>query len=351
MINRLVNTALKLLISWVVLCPLAVAFTLNLDVRDNQVIALNAMQTSTGATLTDWDAVPGLAPAKKWFPVLTPISTTLTLVNPTKGVTISVTVDITGLEFQFPAGFISTSNPWVQGQVCDESFAKGSTITLSTSFLSTGNECSSELILTTKSNAGETPFLFSRPIFNLSKIKNEILGKKIPKGNYNGFISYPLKYFYFNDSGVFSYRVFNKSFGINLNYRPDYIESITMPALTTINPNYNTQAQQASGSAIIPVTANGYFEYGLKMHLEDRAYMLKNTNGRSIPYSLNCNTCNVQSLISRGKLMQTTFEHSRGSSDDFVRFDLEVFFQNVSVEDIDSGLYRDELTIYFEVDY
>ncbi|WP_345872232.1 hypothetical protein [Shewanella algae] len=335
----------------VVFSPRSLSWTLNLDVRDNQVIALNAIPAKTGYfTLSDWDAAPNLVPVKEWFPVLSPLQATIEVINHT-GEIMQLPIEIQGLEFQFPNGFsvIKNSNP--QGAMCNVSTTNGNIMVLASGLGAITSECSGQQTLTTYSNPAKSPFLFSRPIFYLDKIKQELVDRKLKRGNYNGLVSYPLKYFYFNGQGVFSYRVITKTFGININYRPDYIENVTMPSLVQIEPIYNTKNQQASGSAKIPVSAAGYFEYGLKMYLEDRDYSLKHMNGRKIPYSLICDTCSSSLLISQGTLIQSAFTHASNSSKELIKFDLEVSFKDISVADIESGNYRDELTIFFEVDY
>ncbi|PBQ29882.1 hypothetical protein [Shewanella algae] len=335
----------------VVFSPRSLSWTLNLDVRDNQVIALNAIPAQTGKfTISDWDTAPNLVPAKEWFPVLSPLQATIEVINHT-GEIIKLPIEIQGLEFQFPNGFSIIQNDNPQGDICNVSTANGNVMVLASGLGAITSECSAQQTLTTYSNPAKSPFLFNRPIFDLDKIKSELVGRKLKRGNYNGLIAYPLKYFYFNGQGVFSYRVINKTFGININYRPDYIENITMPRLVKMEPIYNTKTQQASGSAKIPVSAAGYFEYGLKMYLENRDYTLKHMNGHKIPYSLICDTCSSSLLISQGVLFHPEFTHTSNGNKELIKFDLEVSFKDISVADIESGKYRDELTIFFEVDY
>lgn len=335
----------------VVFSPRSLSWTLNLDVRDNQVIALNAIPAQTGYfTLSDWDAAPNLVPAKEWFPVLSPLQATIEVSNHT-GEIVQLPIEIQGLEFQFPNGFSVIKNITPHGDTCSVSNTNGNVMVLTSGLGTIINECSGQQALTTNSNPAKSPFLFSRPIFHLDKIKQELVGRKLQRGNYRGLIAYPLKYFYFNGQGVFTYRVITKTLGININYRPDYIENVTIPSLVKIDPIYNTKTQQASGNAKIPVSAIGYFEYGLKMYLEDRDYSLTHMNGRKIPYSLVCDTCSSSLLISQGALLQSEFTHASNSSNELIKFDLEVSFENISVADIESGNYRDNLTIFFEVDY
>ncbi|WP_345881666.1 hypothetical protein [Shewanella algae] len=326
----------------------AAAYTLNLDFRDGRVRAINAIPMGNGYTLSDWEISSGLAPTSGWFPEFSGYAGDLTLTD-AKGGTITLPISLIGLQFKYSDSFLGQANDLAQGSTCDVSIDNGSIIEVGSS--SPTSSCSSNTILKTTDNSLWSPFSFTRPIFNFESIEAALSSGANLAGTYIGAISYPVRYFYINDQNILTYRVLNKSFGISLTYKPDYIESVTMPSLVKIEPIYDKLAKTISGSAKIPVVATGFFEYGLRMHLDERAYNLTNSDGLIIPYSLTCNTCNVTSLITQGVLQQVTFTHPVSGNKELINFDLDVSIDNASGANLETGSYSDNLTIYFEVDY
>lgn len=366
----------KAIIKGVYLCLAVIsmqasAYTLNLSVKGNQITFDNAYQTDSSDiyTLSDWQPIGNLTPTNSWQPdMMTSSATEFKLTGPS-GTEVIVPIKIVGAEYNIGGNSsISTSPAIVSGSSCGTSTLSSDAIQFKTTNLPSNagfsfGECVSDKSYQTDKVV--QPFYFLRPDFHIdtdgliSALSKA--GSPVP-GQYSGSIPVSLRY-YFIENGTLTYRVLpSGTFNVRINYIPEVLTEIIADSRKDIIPTYNTSSHTASGETIFNVIANGYFQSGIKMTFQDRAYNLTQVTDDSdpdnviygeseIPYYIRCDACSVASIVENGVLQENAkspVEYEIEGPLESFSFNLKVGYENISAETVNTGMYMDTFTILFE---
>jgi hypothetical protein len=347
------------------------AYTLNVNVKGNNVTYNNALALGGDQyTLTDWTAINNLMPTNQWQPALmTTNNNQLTLVGP--GGDVVLPIHFTGSEYNL-GGVVGASDenaPLVSGNVCaDRSGFDGSVVTLSSGVPDgvghSSEICQAGFSISTTQNV--QPFYFTRPIFSLNSqnlmAAFDSLPNKVP-GQYIGSISLNNRY-YFIENGVLTYRqLSSQMFTVQINYSPQFITNISVDAQKNIIPVYDTILHKASGSVDFNIKATGYFQSGIQMVFDPtKKYLLTKIqdgsspdnvrlDSKSIPYFIRCRECSTNSIVENGIIQSSAIppvKYEVDSSTEMLEFNLNVGYEGVSSEEIETGTYMDTFTVVFE---
>lgn len=199
------------------------------------------------------------------------------------------------------------------------------------------------------------PFEKYKPILSLEK--NNVINafKSKPSGVYSGTISGVMRYgFIVNAEGnALTYRNIPVTFSLQIQYESNVINNITVLGNGHISPQYNTLAHTAKGSTGYKITANGYFDEGIRFRFVTKNsddYTLKSVTGgvKDIPYSIECLGCANTLLIDKGnEVNPKTWNEVKGIGNS-IPFNLKIFYDDVSVNDVNEDIYRDNFTLMLE---
>ncbi|HGS4463342.1 TPA: hypothetical protein ACMDOB_003213 [Vibrio metschnikovii] len=308
-------------------------------ITGNKVDWIGTMKLSVGNLYapTGWDIIHNLEATQHWRPATHAAATPgqLNLSGPSGSV--STDIKVVGLEYNM--GNLKPNQTGNAGS-CEVLSMSDSTVAL------LGESCRSNLEFTYTSKAN--PFYFIRPIVQVNE--SELLSnfKGMDMGKYIGSISLIARYEYYTSSGALTYRNVPYAFEVELDYQPSYLTSVTVLGNGVIEPVYNTQEHTVSGSTRFNVNASGYFNNGIELRFINRDYILAGPS--KIPYSIQCQgACSATSIVKEGVLLHESVVVSEGQRNmRNIDFLLDVGYENVHKDQVETGIYNDTITIVFE---
>lgn len=336
-----------LLCSVFFLSPLAHSLTLNANLTGEQLVWKNGIRVNDYLTSSNWQVLGGLPPTKEWTPgtFIAKPQEEIVLSNGTDKVTIPI--DVSGMQFglgaaanKFPERVDTSSSACSQFQLRDATAAV------------VGSGCSAGVAY--KGAEYYTPFQFSRPLvkFSDSEVVKAFGNSGVPEGVYSGHITVSPFYMYRSQGGAWTYRQFGPTpLSVRVRYIPSFLTNIQVLGNGLMTPAYDTKNHKVSGLTGFKVKANGLFTSGVKLTFDDRpkgGYKLQHSEiNSSIAYDVRCQACTKQQIIQDGTLQLPNAETIVQGSGSLIAFDLLVEFES-DVSDVESGLYTDNLVVYFE---
>ncbi|PSW20631.1 hypothetical protein C9I98_07215 [Photobacterium sanctipauli] len=315
---------------------------------------LNGMKQGDHVTLSNWQVMGNLQPTSEWVPgtfIGTPPKE-LEMTSDTGG-DVTVPISVIGLEYGLgqASGIFTQQGPAHPSyNICDDVSRTSGTARL------IGSNCTAPFSYLSE---GElyTPFQFARPILSVDEqdLVNAFRSKKQPSGVYVGTARVTPAYLFRSPTGNWTYRnAVSVPVTVQIRYEAANLESIEVLGNGVMPAEYDTANHQVSGSTEFIVKAQGYFTEGLQMTFMDDGdgeFELDHTDtslDASIPYSITCDDCDENRIISEGKLLLTdgeTYVPGEGNSIEFV---LRAHYNNIGAEQVETGNYSDAVIVLFE---
>ncbi|WP_217520379.1 hypothetical protein [Vibrio metschnikovii] len=328
-----------IILSYIILPFFSHAAAMRGSIIGNKVDWIGAIKIS-GSNLyapTGWDIINNLEATDHWIPATHTgvTSMQLNLYGPNRVVTTAIKV--VGLEYNM--GSLKPNQSGSSGN-CSVLSMTDSTVAL------LGESCRSNLDFTYSSRAN--PFYFTRPIIEINEVDLLSDFNGVEMGKYNGSISLVGRYEYYTASGTLTYRNVPYTFEIELDYQPSYLTSVTILGDGVINPVYNIQEHTVSGSTSFNIDANGYFNNGIKLSFFNRDYILDGPT--KIPYSIKCRgACSANNIVNDGLLVNESIIISEGEINiKNINFLLDIGYERIYKDQVETGNYNDVITIIFE---
>ena len=331
------------------LTPLAIAATLHGEIEGVDLRWNNGQVSGDYVTLSNWSPMSGLEPTHEWVPgtFLSATSDKMVLQGPAGDVEIDFKVS--GIEYglgQANAHFTDRGTGF-PGSRCDVSIQQSGTAKV------LGSNCSAnESYKTTSATERYTPFQFARPIISIDEqaLVQSLADAGSVAGVYTGMVTVQPVYHFKSASGTWTYRyAATVPIILQLQYNPAELQSLDVQGSGIIEPVYDTLNHQVSGETYFEVMAKGVFTKGIKLTLDDIAYELEHEDDgvSAIPYSISClGSCEFNQLVSSGQLNHSETTVTGGDTE--VSFQLRVHYDDLEANQIETGTYRDEFTIYVE---
>lgn len=202
------------------------------------------------------------------------------------------------------------------------------------------------------------PFQKFKPILKINK--SDIISAfsgAVPEGVYTGMISGTMRYgFYANVSnGALTYRNIPVNYSVSIDVKKDMITKLNVLGTGYITPKYNTSSRTADGHTGYKISLLGSFNSGIRFKFVSKDlddYTLKPSKTMrtgDIPYSINCNGCSsISRLVTQGKEEYPNKWHEVDGKGTSIHFDLDIFYENISVDDVESDTYQDNFILMFE---
>jgi hypothetical protein len=341
-----------LVLTTLLVASYAQAFTLNGNLKGDTLRWRNGITQGDYLTTSYWQPISNLTPTSGWIPGLfrgaTPDQITLTS---RAGESVTVALSVEGMEYNLGSSstlFDAKPKPsWIGYGSCLTQ-QMGSVVRL----LKSGSGfCVSDTAFYS-SGASSTPFSFLRPIIKLPDLVAAFAAADVAEGTYRGGVMVNGVYGYLSPSGSVTYRNGIVPLDVEIQYNPAKLTSITVNGTGYIKPVYDKSALTVSGTTRYTVTANGYFSNGLHMffdnHSTDDDYYLEQLDGGArIPYSIDCPDCAVASIVDNG-ILKAKENVVPGKSVNTIVFDLNVGYENITADSIETGSYTDVFTVMFE---
>ncbi|MCG9778827.1 hypothetical protein [Photobacterium damselae] len=348
MINHIEKLIKYILIS-IIICimPQVVqASTIYLRVAGHDLSDGLFVKDSAGVTSSAWDYTPSLLPVDSWVPAVEFQKIKMNFKSET-GDSFIFDTSIDGFDFGF-------SKTHVQIVDYDGSCSHN---TINSDGVSVFNDstCISNFKIGSKSTDKISPFNMVRPYINITNLQSVLSGHE--KGIYKANVSYKVRY-YFILNGVKSYREFNRTVSMIINYNPVELIKITKSGNGFIkNLNYDKKKLIVSGVTKYIVSVYGFIPYGLDMDFDnndkyDERYLLKNTStDTEIPYYIKCDKCDT-SLIVNNKGYKVFSDkiaiHFPRIYSKAHQFTFDVGFEDIKSNTIRSVRYEGQFNVYFE---
>lgn len=326
------------------------AVTLNGVIERGELRWTNGQTQDDYIALSNWTPMNnGLVPTDEWVPgtfLGTPPST---ISFSGSGGEVSVNMTVAGLNYalgQSSQYFTERGDPMPGLSACSISRQSA------TAELIGSNCVATESYKTESVDKKYTPFQFVRPILQADSesIVQTFREAKLPSGTYSGTILVQPVYYFKSPTGSWTYRTAKSvATTVRIRYEAANLESLIVRGDGVIPPEYDTLNHRVSGETFFDVLATGYFTNGVILTLDDIPYELeyKSDNSISIPYSITCvGNCEHTELVSSGKLLnESTIITGAETS---VDFRLKVHYDNIEVNQVETGQYNDEFVIYVE---
>lgn len=292
---------------------------------------------------SNWDIVKGLTPTKSWVPggvnQATPATITLSYAGQ------NVTIPFKVIGFEYNTGAVSPSKGEAESGSCSDINFSNTIIRVS------GNvNCNYSHRLNT--TTAYSPYSFIRPIFTINQADLIAAFNGKVKGKYIGSVSVSsFYYFYYDneDSNIKSKFHHNHIVNLEVDYRSDFITSVSISGEREIPIIYHDN--KISGEILLNGNISGFFSNGVKVSLKSTKdnYFLTGPSLMTIPYSIQCLSCEQSSLVNNGLVVN---RNSRllGSRVSSINFKLKVFYQDIDLSNLDTGYYNDSFVLIFEPD-
>ncbi|HIF9216573.1 TPA: hypothetical protein ACX6QF_002068 [Photobacterium damselae] len=335
---------LLFIISYILPSTFSYAFTLTGKITGSRIQWENNIPYDGDATLSIWTPQSGLPTTKLWRPGFLAVqpSSNINLSGP--GGFVETQLEITGIEYNLGGASPKKTNVST-GSVCDSTLQSGNIVKIK----SHNKICLSSLEL---ENANSImPFYFLRPIFTIDEesLLKSFEGKA--EGNYVGSIPVIIRYYFKEDSGVFTYRNIATQFDIRIYFVPSFITNVFVSGNGILEPIYDTVNHTVSSDTSFDITSTGYFNNGLKVSFPNRDYLLKKGE-YSIPYNISCEgNCSNRIIVSEGRAKYDSTIIYPNSDKKEAKFKLNVSYNDIQASSVTTGKYSDSFTLLFEADF
>ncbi|CAK6712239.1 conserved exported hypothetical protein [Vibrio harveyi] len=335
--------------------PCATATTISGQVKGDRLTWLNAYNQNGYLTSTNWQPLSGLQPTTEWVPgtFLGQSASTITLRNEETGESLALGFQVLGIQYNLgkASGHFNSSEP-VKGsyKVCETMVDEGGIITLADmgkGFCINKN--------TYEAATAFTPFQFARPLMKTSEIAQALRTAGVSSGQYTGSIMVRPAYGFRSPTGSWTYRSTNGvPITLSIRYEAANLANIEVSGSGAIPAKYNQKKLTVSGQAGYLITAHGFFANGLKLSFpenESDSFNLTHIDegdAKPIPYSIDCSACEDTSLVSNGKLSLLSRETVVNGTGNTISLMLNVHYDNIPADDLTTGNYNDQFTVYFE---
>ncbi|PSW16847.1 hypothetical protein C9I98_20035 [Photobacterium sanctipauli] len=354
-----------LLAEGVLLSTTVQAATLNGTLEGGTLRWQNGYFDGSYLTLSNWQPVNGLQPTSEWVPgsFKSQPSTEITLTNGSDSVV--TPLEVVGLDYglgQASSVFASRGSP---------SFSGPSTCAVSEQQATTervvGANCiASDSYQTESQSVMYTPFQFTRPVLDADNaaIAQQFMDEGVGSGLYSGTVHVNPAYYFKSPTGTWTYhQVLSVPITVRIRYEAARLEGIEVVGTGIMPALANDQNQTVSGEAYYDITASGFFTQGLKLSFEEKFYEMEwcgsepnavcdnPSADKTLPYSVDCISCGDESgpIVSNGVLQPVDGELIVGSGNttNEIRFRLKTHYF-AGADDIETGQYAGEFTVYFE---
>ncbi|NVJ58144.1 MAG: hypothetical protein HWE19_17455 [Vibrionaceae bacterium] len=318
------------------------AFDIRADVDSQRVSWRNVTYADGDMVPSMWATPPMLRSTSAWVPATFAAQPQQTLVLlGSGGSSAPIVIDIAGMEYN-TVGITYTPLSSSMGGGCSRDKVQLPIISLK------GESCISSTKLV--NNVSVNPFVFYRPIFNISdtSITSALAG--LPEGIYSGVAPINIRYYY-DSNGILTYRNISEVLMVKVNYSPADISDVVVNGNGFMAPQYDTMSRRISADTQYDITVNGNFTNGIVLNMPNQTYELVNEtdNSVTIPYQVVCSGCNVTNLVdSQGRLItpvSTVGANSGAITSLNFRLDLSY---DVSGIELMSGRYSDDIVLIIE---
>ncbi|WP_394126264.1 hypothetical protein [Vibrio hepatarius] len=334
------------------------ALTINITVKGDKVRYENSRDRGAGSFVaTTSEIFSSLEPTNKWIPAILKVDKDVVLIGPSSE-QVNLQVLVNGLEYDWGSLNHSTvinANLGLEADYCSQT-KTSSTITITTNSL---QSCIASKALVSNKNAGNIPFYFVRPVFEVKDLLDALKGKS--EGVYIGSVKVPFRYYYYNSMSILTY----KNLLLNLTFKVNYIPEV-FTSLVVIPENGGVMSPQYSygkvkGETRFNIEVLGYFNAGIKMKIDtSKGYYLNHESqmDRNIPYYVRCDICEDKIIVGdNGKVTSSVLNNSGvvlvpvGSDKTKISYSLTVGYSDKTVHDVSTGTYSDSFVVIFGLDY
>ncbi len=356
LITKQLHFKAALLLASLALPQAAQAAAINGTLTGDKLTWFNVQHQGEYLTTSNWRPVSGLMPTSEWIPgtfIGTPPAM-LTMHNVESGETLQLDFTVAGLQYNLgsAAGSFSETGSTPSGyRVCDTALSQGAVATLvsresrgiclgATSYLS--------------DSGAAAPFQFVRPVIRAADIAAAFREAKVSSGRYSGTVLVQPAYGFRSPTGSWTYRnALAVPVTLNLRYEAASLVSLDISGNGVMDAEYDPANMTASGSAQYTITANGYFNDGLKLTFPGQDFQLryageKDTGVKDIPYSIDCNGCDDQQIVKQGLLNLNSGQTVVPGEGNTLKFIFDVHYDDISADNLQTGNYYDQFTVYFE---
>ncbi|HIF9373546.1 TPA: hypothetical protein ACX6RV_001404 [Photobacterium damselae] len=335
---------LLFIILFILPSTLSYAFTLTGKITGSRIQWENSIPYDGDATLSTWAPQAGLPTTKLWRPgfLAAQPPSNINLSGP--GGFVETQLEITGIEYNL-GGVLPKKTNVSTGSVCDSTSKSGNIVKIK----SNNKICLSSVELENSNSI--MPFYFLRPIFSIDEdaLLKSFEGKA--EGNYVGSVPVTIRYYFKEDSGVFTYRNITTKFDIRIYFVPSFITNVLVNGNGILEPKYDTISHTVSSNTSFDIVSIGYFNNGLKVSFPNRDYLLKKGE-YSIPYSISCTgSCSNQFIVSEGRVKYNSTIISPDNANKIAKFKLNISYDDIQASSVTSGKYSDSFTLLFEADF
>ncbi len=318
------------------------AFDIRADVDSQQVSWSNVTYSDGDMVPSMWATPPMLRSTSAWVPATFAVQPQPTLVlQGSGGSSAPIPLNISGMEYN-TVGIAYASFASSMGGGCSRDKIQLPIISLK------GERCISSTKLA--NNVSVNPFVFYRPIFNISdtSITSALAG--LPEGTYSGMVPLNIRYYY-DSNGILTYRNISEVLMVKVNYSPADISDVVVSGNGFMEPQYDTVSRRISADTQYDITVNGYFTNGIVLNMPNQTYELvyEAESSVMIPYQVICSGCNVTNLVdSQGRLIApTSTVGANAGASTSLSFRLDLSY-DVSGIELLSGRYSDDIVLIIE---
>lgn len=349
--NLIYKSQYLLFFGFLIISGYANSVTLNGSLKGDDLRWLNGIQQSGYLTPSNWTPMSGVQPTTEWVPgtFMNNQPDSFILQN-TSGDSVTISASTVGIQYNLgqASGYFTDFGSGPSGlSICGTSQVNSSDSTV------IGDKCIADKSYV--STNSYTPFQFARPILSIDEVQlvQAFKDAKVPTDYYTGTVVVHPFYAYKSPTGNWTYSTSNNIVvTVAIRYEAANLSSIRKFGTGVIHPLYNVEAHTVSGSTRYVITADGSFTEGLKLtftHDGDGDFNLKHDNAdKSIPYSIDCEKCADQFVVKDGKINVANGETTLPGEGDNIEFQFKIHYDNVGLENIETGSYNDSFTVYFE---
>lgn len=323
--------------------------TLNGILKGDTLHWLNAVDQGDYIALSNWQPLSGVRATSEWVPgtFMSQPPKTITLRSGLESV--EIPFEVVGIEYGLGQG----ADKFTQRGNVPTSMNRCSVSEQNNTFARViGSRCVANESYKTEGELRYTPFQFVRPLLEVDEqaLSDTFLESGVGSGQYSGTVMVSPAYGYKSQTGTWTYRQAPAvPMTLRISYEAARLESIQVTGNSEIIPQYNTEMQTVSGSTTFLVTAKGAFPQGINLTFESKAYEMEtDATDKTLPYSITCLACDDQVVVNSGNLVVSEGETTVVDDYNLVQFELKVHYDDITADQIETGRYSDEFTVYFE---
>ncbi len=315
--------------------------TIRGEVRGQNVYWDNALTIASQQMVPSfWQHSSNLPTTNSWLPggLAQQPATSITLQS--AGNSVTIPVQFLGFEYNTGSATPTVGDAW-SGDKCSSNNHNGTLIKVTGGF-----NCFLDYRLDYSFSV--TPFTFIRPVFYINPVDVLAAFSGKAAGSYVGYSQLTSLYNYRHNT-VESRQYLNHTFGVELDYQPAVINSVTVTGDNQLATHYDLKNQLVSASSRFNIVASGHFTDGLTVNLiaHRTDYLLYGPSLTEIPYSVDCVGCQTKSLVSGGNVMNLSSK-VLGTNTSSITFDIDIYFQNQDLTSLEVGQYTDTITLILE---